>query len=58
MIFMSQSGLADPSRQAEWDAWYLEHLAIMAKAPRPGLSKTRLIPALGADGAATFATAR
>ena len=33
MIFMSQSGLVDPSRQAEWDAWYLEHLAIMATVP-------------------------
>ena len=33
MIFMSQSGLVDASRQAEWDAWYLEHLAIMATVP-------------------------
>lgn len=30
MIFMSQSGLTDPSREADWDAWYLEHLRIMA----------------------------
>jgi len=29
MIFMSQSGLADTSREADWDAWYLEHLRIM-----------------------------
>lgn len=28
---------------------------VMAKAPRPGLAKTRLIPALGADGAALLA---
>jgi rSAM/selenodomain-associated transferase 1 len=28
---------------------------IFAKAPQPGLAKTRLIPALGADGAATLA---
>lgn len=28
---------------------------VMAKAPRPGLAKTRLIPALGADGAAALA---
>ena len=27
-------------------------IAIMAKAPMPGLAKTRLIPALGATGAA------
>jgi rSAM/selenodomain-associated transferase 1 len=30
-------------------------LVIMAKAPEPGLAKTRLIPALGADGAARLA---
>ncbi|MCU0984969.1 MAG: TIGR04282 family arsenosugar biosynthesis glycosyltransferase [Acetobacteraceae bacterium] len=29
----------------------------MAKAPRPGLAKTRLIPALGAEGAAALARA-
>ena len=34
-----------------------ECLAIMAKAPRPNVSKTRLIPALGADGAARIARA-
>ena len=33
MIFMSQSGITDPSREADWDAWYLEHLAIMASVP-------------------------
>lgn len=33
MIFMSQSGLADPARMAEWDAWYLEHLRIMLTVP-------------------------
>ena len=26
---MSQSGLIDPARAAEWDAWYVEHLRIM-----------------------------
>lgn len=31
------------------------HLVIFAKAPQPGLAKTRLIPALGADGAARLA---
>lgn len=33
MIFMSQSGLTDASRMAEWDAWYIEHLRIMASVP-------------------------
>ncbi|HYG43709.1 MAG TPA: hypothetical protein VEA17_12385 [Bordetella sp.] len=27
---MSQSGLLDRTRQADWDAWYVEHLRIMA----------------------------
>lgn len=30
MIFMSQSGLTDPSREADWDVWYLDHLRLMA----------------------------
>jgi hypothetical protein len=34
MIFMSQSGLTDPSRAAEWDAWYVEHLNVMVSVPR------------------------
>ena len=29
MIFTSQSGLTDPARAADWDAWYLEHLRVM-----------------------------
>lgn len=29
MIFMSQSGLTDPSRSVDWSAWYVEHLRIM-----------------------------
>ena len=29
MIFMSQSGLLDRAREAEWDEWYVEHLRIM-----------------------------
>jgi hypothetical protein len=33
MIFMSQSGITDRSRDADWDAWYLEHLEIMASVP-------------------------
>lgn len=30
MIFMSQSGLLDASRETDWDAWYRDHLRIMA----------------------------
>ena len=33
MIFMSQSGLSDPGREKEWDAWYVEHLRIMMTVP-------------------------
>jgi hypothetical protein len=33
MIFMSQSGITDNKRAADWDAWYLEHLRIMATVP-------------------------
>jgi hypothetical protein len=29
MIFMSQSGLTKPKRQAAWDQWYLAHLQVM-----------------------------
>jgi hypothetical protein len=29
MIFMSQSGLTDPGREADWDRWYVEHLRVM-----------------------------
>ena len=33
MIFMSQSGLADTSREREWDGWYNRHLEIMVTVP-------------------------
>ena len=33
MIFMSQSGLTDASRENEWDAWYVELLRIMRTVP-------------------------
>lgn len=33
MIFMSQSGLTDAARAADWDAWYIEHLRIMLTVP-------------------------
>ena len=26
---MSQNGLTDPSRQAAWERWYVDHLRIM-----------------------------
>jgi hypothetical protein len=33
MIFTSESGLLDASRIAEWDEWYLGHLAAMVAVP-------------------------
>lgn len=39
MIFMSQSGLTDPDREREWDAWYVEHLRIMLTVP--GIASAR-----------------
>lgn len=33
MIFISQSGLTDPRREAAWAEWYLEHLRVMATVP-------------------------
>ena len=36
MIFTSQSGLIDPGRAAEWDAWYVGHLEAMAAVPGIG----------------------
>jgi hypothetical protein len=33
MIFTSESGLLDPSREAEWDEWYFGHLTAMASVP-------------------------
>ena len=33
MIFMSQSGLTDGSRESEWDRWYVGHLEVMATVP-------------------------
>src|SRR5439155_8028700 len=33
MIFTSESGLIDTSRIAEWDEWYLGHLAAMVAVP-------------------------
>jgi len=33
MIFMSQSGLTDASREDDWGRWYVEHLKIMVSVP-------------------------
>lgn len=33
MIFMSQSGITDSTRESGWDEWYVEHLRIMASVP-------------------------
>ena len=33
MIFMSQSGITDPTRAIDWDAWYIDHLQIMISVP-------------------------
>jgi hypothetical protein len=33
MIFNSQSGITDPTREADWSQWYFEHLRIMATVP-------------------------
>lgn len=33
MIFMSQSGLTDSSRESDWDRWYIDHLKLMASVP-------------------------
>jgi hypothetical protein len=44
MIFTSESGLTDPSRLAEWDAWYRGHLAAMVAVP--GVSSAQRFRAL------------
>jgi len=33
VIFISQSGLTDRAREAQWDRWYIEHLRVMATVP-------------------------
>jgi hypothetical protein len=33
MIFISQTGITDATREAQLDEWYLEHLRIMATVP-------------------------
>jgi hypothetical protein len=46
MIFTSESGLTDPSRLAEWDAWYRGHLAAMVAVP--GIASAQRFRALEA----------
>ncbi len=33
MIFISQSGITDHTREAQWDQWYIEHLRVMVTVP-------------------------
>jgi hypothetical protein len=33
MIFISQSGITDATREAQWDQWYPGHLRLMATVP-------------------------
>ena len=47
MIFMSQSGLTDSSRAADWDAWYVEHLNIMLTVPGVSSAQRFLTDTLG-----------
>src|SRR5712691_3896407 len=44
MIFTSESGLTDPGRLDEWDAWYRGHLAAMVAVP--GISSAQRFRAL------------
>lgn len=46
MIFMSQSGITEPERERDWDAWYVEHLALMLTVP--GIRTAQRFRALGA----------
>ncbi|MBC7781982.1 MAG: hypothetical protein H7125_17955 [Proteobacteria bacterium] len=53
MIFMSQSGITDPARASAWDAWYLEHLALMRTVP--GISSAQRFGTLSADAPPSLA---
>src|SRR4051812_8330429 len=53
MIFTSESGLTDPGRLGEWDAWYLGHLAAMVAVP--GISSAQRFRALTAGVPPSFA---
>jgi hypothetical protein len=47
MIFTSESGLTDASRIAEWDRWYLGHLAAMVTVP--GITSAQRFRCLDTD---------
>ena len=50
MIFTSQSGLTDPTREAAWDDWYLGHLDAMVGVP--GIGSAQRFQALPSPGPA------
>ena len=47
MIFTSESGLTEASRESEWDRWYVDHLDIMASVP--GISSAQRFKTEAAD---------
>lgn len=47
MIFISQSGLTDTTRAADWDRWYVEHLRTMATVPGISSAQRLLTDTLG-----------
>ena len=47
MIFMSQSGITDPKRAVDWDAWYIEHLHVMLSVPGVSSAQRFLTDASG-----------
>jgi hypothetical protein len=47
MIFMSESGLLPGASESGWDAWYLEHLRIMASVP--GVTSAQRFKTMDAD---------
>jgi hypothetical protein len=59
MIFNSQSGITDRTREADWAQWYLEHLRLMATVPgvysaqRFTTTHTRHPPSLAMYGVAS-----
>jgi hypothetical protein len=53
MIFMSQSGLTAPERQAEWERWYLTHLQVMLTVN--GITSTQRFALIHGDNAPSLA---
>lgn len=53
MIFMSQSGMTDVQRQAEWDEWYLAHLRLMLTVD--GVESAQRLKLLQGDNAPSLA---